>query len=393
MQRVAVFNWGELSIHTYYLVQQLHKEGISIDLFIYTPNYAYTRSYLTVLLEELKEKINVIEIKAGRVESYVIKLNRVTNLFKSHSPIICINPFLPAKTKTKFNSSSYNHVITVKQSSLYWLYKTDPACLVKTIHYSLEIEKITDPVIAPRSCLAKLIKEEQTILPHVKALIIQDRPRAEALLNCTAEETPLKLVYIPVSVPGCTITFKENYLYRRLKIPTDKKIILYYGGIFQDRRVRELIEVGEDLSSNEFVLVMHGEDDFSGLIRDKEKVKSSNEMVAYDQIYKVIASATIGIAFYDNGWPNTRLTAFSSEKVARYLQAGVPFIAYRNESYLKLQAEFMCCELVEELKELEGAINKIMVNYNDYRRQSYEAYEKYYNIESNIKPLVNFIQS
>ena len=111
----------------------------------------------------------------------------------------------------------------------------------------------------------------------------------------------------------------------------------------------------------------------------------------FHDLHLLMASATIGIALYDNGWPNTRFTAFSSEKIARYLQAGVPFIAFANESYFKLKNEFDCCELIHDTSELDRAIKGLLNNYEYYRENAFEAYNKYYNIENTIKPLTRFL--
>ncbi len=140
------------------------------------------------------------------------------------------------------------------------------------------------------------------------------------------------------------------------------------------------------------VLVIHGPGDFSHIAKSN-KIKISNKLLDYKDLHLIISSATIGLAFYDNSWPNTRLTAFSSEKIARYLQAGVPFIAFKNESYISLKNEFDCCELINNVKELNNAIDKIVNNYDSYKDNCYKAYLKYYNIEHSIKPLLNYVSN
>jgi glycosyltransferase involved in cell wall biosynthesis len=184
---------------------------------------------------------------------------------------------------------------------------------------------------------------------------------------------------------------RSQYLHQLFNIEPSTKILLYFGAVFQERKIDELVETFENSCDNNFELVIHGPGDFSHLDKSK-KIKLSNQLLDYDDLHLIINSASIGLALYDNGWPNTRLTAFASEKIARYLQAGVPFIAFENESYINLQNQFLCCELIERMDELSRAMNKIMSNYESYREFAYQAYSKYYRIEETVKPLINYIK-
>jgi hypothetical protein len=392
IEHIAIFHWGEISIHTYFVVQQLIKDGIHIDFYLYTPIYAYKSDFAKKLSADLVSKVNVIELKCSRFENKVIKVNRVARLFRVQSSLICINPFLPLRTRKLFSAKKYKHIITVTQPSLFWLYKTKSSSLSKTIHYSLEVEKTTDPGIRPNSCIYGLIQKETYLLKKVRGLIIQDKQRADALLEPKLCKNDLQLIYFPVSIPGCFVEKRSDYLHNTLNIPAEKKIILYFGAIYEERKVEELTKACEQFASDKFMLVLHGAGEFSHLVTNSEKARPSNRLVDYSDIQKIISSATIGIAFYDNSWPNTRLTAFSSEKIARYLQAGVPFVALENDNYLKLKNEFNCCELINNFDELESAVNRIMERYDDYVGNCKLAYQKYYNIENAIKPLTAFLK-
>ncbi len=306
-------------------------------------------------------------------------------------PAIFTNPFLPFRTRKLYKAENYKYIITIQQFSLYWLYKTSPKSIEKVIHYSLEIQKITDPNIKKYSNEYAIIKQESKLLKYVKGLIIQDRLRAEALLHSNGLRKNLKIFYIPVSIPGDIIRSRSNYLYKKFGLSHEQKIILYFGAIYQERKIDDLINTFSKITNPDWVLIIHSSDKFLQDIPKVANIKISNLLLEYDELHLIISSATIGIAFYDNSWPNTRLTAFSSEKIARYLQAGVPFIAFKNESYISLKNEFNCCELIENINDLKSAIKIIIEDFDNYMINCFKAYNKYYNIKYSLKPLSEFL--
>jgi hypothetical protein len=168
--------------------------------------------------------------------------------------------------------------------------------------------------------------------------------------------------------------------------------MLYFGAVYSERYLAEIAEHFNGYLDDSWVLVLHGPHKFLH-VRTSDRIKTSNKLLNYDEVDLIINSATIGLALYDNSWPNTRYTAFSSEKIARYLHAGVPFIAFRNESYEKLKEEYNCCELLTDMKDLTTATENVMKDYSIYQANCYNAFERYYNIQHSIGPLIDFINA
>jgi glycosyltransferase involved in cell wall biosynthesis len=384
--RIAIFHWGRISIYCDYLVEELNKNGIGIDLFIYAPMHL-NKTNDKAQIKKVYEDTKIFEIKSNWLEVLVIKFIQI--IFKNQSPSLLINPLVLSKTRKVFKTENYKYIIPISHYSLYWLYRTDHTSLDKAAYYSLEIYKVTDPYIKKDSWAYKIINIEEKLLRYVYALIIQDNLRAEAFLPKHLLQK-LNVIYFPLSIPGECFEAKNNYLHEKLAIAPDKKILLYFGAAFEERKIDEMISCFRDSCPAGWVLVIHTPDQYY-LDPAFTNAKLSNEIVDYADLHKIISSATIGIALYDNSWPNTRLTAFSSEKIARYLQAGVPFIAFKNESYERLVNEFTCCALIEDIGEIERAINYIMNDYENFRNECYRAYEKYYNIKTTIRPVVHFL--
>ncbi len=140
------------------------------------------------------------------------------------------------------------------------------------------------------------------------------------------------------------------------------------------------------------ILVLHGLIDpyIKNLAENTDDVIISDEIVPFDQQWKIAASSKIGIAIYDNFIENDRLTAFSSAKIALYCQSGIPFIALKNENYLKLQNKFDCCYLIDDLSQFFYGVDKIMNKYEYYRQNAFKAFDQVYNFNIYFDKLDEF---
>ena len=196
-------------------------------------------------------------------------------------------------------------------------------------------------------------------------------------------------MYLPISVRGDSIQEKSDFLVRSLKLDPSNKILLYYGLIQDDRFSTAMVNTAKELPDGT-VLVMHGYGEpqhlsFLQSIADMEKVRFSLKLVAEEDIQKVIASASIGLALYQGNNSNDRLTAFSSVKVAYYMQCGVPLIAFRSESFIELMKYYQCGELIDSIEEIPLKTEIILKNYAHYREQAHLAFKEYYDFDRNFR--------
>jgi len=118
----------------------------------------------------------------------------------------------------------------------------------------------------------------------------------------------------------------------------------------------------------------------------------STELVPDSQVPEIVASATIGICLYRDTCANDRLTAFSSEKVALYLRAGLPLIAPDNESYRGLMTSYPCGVLIRDMKEIPQAVERIMERYSFYRNNALSAYSNLYEYGKNIGSVTSYLR-
>ena len=374
-RKILIVRWGQIRIHDYYLANLLTLVDCDVEFAFYTPSYAYRDKHIVDLLAQVKEKYTCHEFFETFFKKQFIRLNTLLErLFKKSFPSLSSGFLLPRALRKTINLAHYDYIIPIEQHALYWIAHADKTILPKTLYYSLEIQKIRDSDVG-MTLKPVLLEEKKWVHSGLLGLIIQDKFRAEALLECKVEEAKLKTLYLPVFVPGMPSLSKSNFLSDKLNLRNDKKIILYFGEVYEERKLPELTEAFNDVKAQDYVLVFHGSKHYKNIIKPvPNKVIISEAFVPFEQINQVIASAHIGLAFYDNHKLNTRYTAFSSEKITRYLQCGVPFIAFKNETFSALNDLAECAYLIDDFSELETALSTIEKAYDFYSKNALKAF-------------------
>src|SRR5260370_22064256 len=106
----------------------------------------------------------------------------------------------------------------------------------------------------------------------------------------------------------------------------------------------------------------------------RHKVALSLQLVPAEQIQEVIASADVGLLFYSGQSHNERLTAFASEKMAFYMQCGVPFVAFDYPGFRRLADNDGAGRVVGRLEELPESIRTILMSHEKFRQGAQRAF-------------------
>ena len=376
-KRVLLVRWGTLRIHDYYLALMLKSQGYSVTFGLYSPHYSYRDKASQEIRQKVNERFEVLDSRCGFLGRQSIRL---AGLIARTSGVIHQGLYLnDAALRQLGKSLSRRHfdaIIAIEHASLRLAVVALPDSMDRLVYYSLEICRREDEGLTEQ--FRDLLEFEREMLGgRVAGLIIQDPFRAEALLGVRPDESKLKICYAPVSVPGVSMPSRSDYFDEALGIAKSTTVLLYFGAVYgSERKLDELLQAAESWSDDRCVLVLHGSREFRHLIpQDTVRVRVSESMVPVDQLPEVLQGCDVGIAIYDNDCLNTRLTAYSSEKITRYLQCGKPFIAFRNESTQDLRSRFRCCELIDEFSELEAAVKTILNDYEAYSRNCTAAFE------------------
>ena len=202
-----------------------------------------------------------------------------------------------------------------------------------------------------------------------------------------------ELGILPVNIDGKKQLRRSGFFEKRLGLDPKKRVALYFGSVYGDeRKIDSLCREFEKSVFPDRVLVLHGSHEFRQMLpKDTLNIRVSEQLVPMDSLDEVVSSCDIGIALYDQRFANTRLTAFASEKITRYLQCGKPFVAFRNESTESLRNLSCCCELITDITELNDAITRIMSDYDSYAQEAWRAYDEFFDQDALVPPLKKFL--
>ena len=297
-------------------------------------------------------------------------------------------------------SHDYRFLIGLEKKGLIWAGQIAEKVHVPLIYYSTELYtedywRIVNG--GPRDFKQVRLAERKN---HRKAsaTIVQDPDRARVLFRGNGlSMTKATIFYVPVSLRGGPYKERSWYLHETLSLPRDRKVILYFGLMWERRHVLDLARVAQSFPED-WILVMHGWEWGSAVEKIKavdraNRVKLSLELAPSDKLQELVASADIGLAFYSDLTENDRLTAFSSEKMALYMQCGVPFIAFDYPGYRRLANEDGCGVVIQNLEQLPGAIRKILMSHDDFRQRAFRAFRRHYDFARNFAQVVEGIGS
>jgi len=264
---------------------------------------------------------------------------------------------------------------------------------IPVIYYNLEL--LLDKECA--SLTKKVLKSLERECNKRSALtIIQDERRAKYLIedNGVPEN---KFVYVPVSALGDIYQNKNDYLHRTLDIPKSKKIILYAGTIISECMCLEIAETAQNWD-DDVVLVMHTwradssnypyVDKIRRLTRNK-KVYLSLNPVEKESLPELLSSADIGVVFYQNLSANCYETGYSSNKLADYLQVGLPVITSDYPSFREVIEGYKCGRCAKGPDEIGELAKEIFSDYDSYRNNAFKCYQEKYEFSKYFKVVID----
>jgi len=389
MQRIAIFQyeWPILS-YTINLATKLAESGYVVDYFTKDCSLNFAD------FNQLKDDKNVfMHVYAAK------KKQKIGNIIISLIPFVdrtfnVISNNVLSESVDIIKNNAYTCFIGIEKKGMIWAGKVAEINHVPYLYYSLELYVEDMPFFQNDKTFVDLRKEEIKYHKLSRATIIQDEMRAEVLLKAN-EIKKMDLIYIPISILGGINEKRYHYFHEKYNIDRNKKVLLCLGQITKNRLSFELAEIAQSLG-DEYVMVLHGPGERKEVdkLREKyscEKLMISNTLVPHEMLKQLIASAHIGLVMFRNEYFNERLTAFSSEKIALYLQSGIPIVGFDIGNYRKLMNICHCGELIGNFDELPPVIDKIMSNYRYYSQKAFSAYNDHFNFEKHYHKLKTYL--
>lgn len=247
--------------------------------------------------------------------------------------------------------------------------------LVRTFWKTIERRglKLTDSIIVTGSLDAVAIRNEHKMLP--RDFLIRNIPMRTAKPS------------------------RNDYLRDRLKIPHDKSILIYVGGIQSDRGLEQMIVAMKSLQ-NEAVFVVIGE----GILLDNLKALTKTTgleaavkflgAVPSDQALFIMASADVGVVLIDTRSPSYSLALPS--KLYEYLFAGLPVLASPMKQAVDEFKEHPAVRFVDTFDEnaIVNAIRDLIHLSHDSNRMStlQDDILKTLSFESDAAPFADYLE-
>lgn len=418
-KKIAVFQaFINVQSQLGYMVKTLSEEGFEVDLFVHECNTEYFK-----IIEDERIRVHQIDRPCAEISQKRTRVgvNHITSWFKkSKMPPIAIRLMdllklllrkhipefmLPRGEKliprmlleaalSKIRDGNYACLIGVEKAGLIWAGLIGESTGLPWIYYSLELYT-SDHDYYYEGNFVRYRRAEKRYHQKAIATIIQDQDRADVLFKDNGIKGG-KAIFVPVSIMGEVIKKKSDYLREEHHIPKDKVVVLQFGLIFERRLCKEVM-IEAHKFDDDICLIMHGDiPDNKEIYRHltlSGKIILSEKLIPSSEIGDLISSSDIGLVFYRKNPINDYLVASSSEKLALYLQSGIPVVMFDYPSFAQINDKYQFGVCIGKLEELEQAISKIRNNYSYYRENAFAAFTDHYEYRRNFLRVVDIITS
>lgn len=263
-------------------------------------------------------------------------------------------------------------------------------------YYSCELYDESNPSLY-ESNIGTLLKYLREMMGKIDLFMIQDSDRFEECMRLLGPGTtpPKEVLYFPVCLPSLQSKYQyRSELRKALGIPEASKIVLYIGGLRENRYLYELTTYSQRLSEDTYVLIHgHSHYDPALLLRIQEmningRVHLSAKDLDDEELEKMLSGADIGFLYYRADVRNDFLTGRSSSKLALYLQHHLPVIVPDYPSFQRDINEYGYGKCIHDFFELPSAVKDITDNIEQYRLGAESAFEHIFDQRKYVDAIV-----
>ena len=226
--------------------------------------------------------------------------------------------------------------------------------------------------------------------------VIQDRERAQVYMreNKISEDS---IRYLAIATCGQPLTKKGDYFRKKFHLSKDQIIVIYAGNIVDWAMCYEIVQSVSDWPEN-CVLILHTwrkdiekTGYFKKIVKesDSKRVYFSTIPLEYEELPNALSSADIGLLFYRPIDENFTEIASSSNKIAQYVQVGLPVIASDFPSIRRILQKYKSGVCVSGPDKIGEAVKKVLEDYDFYRRGAFMSYQEHYNFSKAFVPILS----
>jgi hypothetical protein len=244
-----------------------------------------------------------------------------------------------------------------------------------------------------------LMRRERAACQRSSLVLIQDDERAEAF--CRETSCPReRLLTVPVAPPPQEID-RSDFLRRNLKIPSEKRIVLYCGNVQSWASRDELAEL-VSYWPDKYCLVIHNRSNvqptlqrFLDRLADMGKIFISAAPVGRKEMGALVSSADFGLAPYKpipgDLWTGNNLyhLGFASGKVSYYALCGLPILARPLPVFEREFARYKCGKVYYRLSETGELLDEMTRDYKSYSMEAKRFYNERLNPREGMEQFCN----
>jgi glycosyltransferase involved in cell wall biosynthesis len=355
--------------------------------------FIYCRKiYFEAPMLQFHNNVNLIEIANNRIVRYCIEKipNRtiIKGICEFYVSVMYFNRVI-SKIRKRIKSNN-RIIIGIDAMGLLWanMNKKD-----NDILFYLSLELTINRSYCQKT---KQYVKKQEIKIHknqVSLTIIQDKYRLDSLKKNNRLDASVPYAILTNSPRTKTHNDKEknNYFEEKFSLPVNSFKILSAGMISDETMSFEVAKSFSLFNRDNTFLIFHERQKRSNEEEYIKKVKNvggnklvlSLEPVSYESIYKIYASADIGLVFYNASYgENFSNIVGASGKLTHYLQYGMPVICFDLPGFRELIETYHCGVVIKDLSEMEDAVNFIEKNYQSMKDGARQCYLECYNFDN-----------
>lgn len=272
----------------------------------------------------------------------------------------------------------------------------------KFVFLSLELEEPAKSKFVSKLFIKKVIN---LAYRNSDFVIVQDEDRFKTLGEYYQYQHP-KVFYLPNStLNDCPDTSTRNFFRKKFDLDKEKfPYIILHAGMIGDHVCSKSLAHAFASINNGCALIFHGVDSKrleDPYIQSLQQVNSKNlflslNPVPFDQVNKIYASSTIGLAFYADKGNNFTKIAMASGKLTFYLKHGKPVLVSNFPSLYQLVEKYKIGFVINDpsdAQEINLAIDKILGSYDTYSNNAKLCFQAEFDFETKVKPILSVMNA
>jgi glycosyltransferase involved in cell wall biosynthesis len=177
----------------------------------------------------------------------------------------------------------------------------------------------------------------------------------------------------------------QQNLRNRLGIAPGSHVLLYAGSLYGSwGGIERFLEIASQLPQNWVLFLQSRMTEDPRRARDlsgNTRIVLSGNPLSTDDYACLVATSSVGLAWYESEDDNIRLVGLSSGKIAQYWAHGKPIIVNRIPCYDEAVPRYHAGRIVDSVQEIPAAVGSISGDYERFSAGARNAFAELFDLE------------